>query len=126
MADSGLKEVLETVYASVDHILSGKAISRAVRAHLLIDKALGEILLEKSHRESRKTTVETNETQLYDGSPITKTTMDINEIVHLESLSKKIISGCVSTEDGIKDPIFVSIQRRLLEQHESLEYSRTA
>ena len=103
MADSGLKEVLETVYASVDHILSGKAISRAVRAHLLIDKVLGEILLEKSHRESRKTTVETNETQLYDGSPIPKTNMAVNEIAHLESLSKKMILGSVSTEDGIKD-----------------------
>ena len=95
MADSGLKEVLETVYASVDHILSGKAISRAVCAHLLIDKALGEILLEKSHRESRKTTVETNKTQLYDGSPIPKTNMAINEIANIESLSEKIISSSV-------------------------------
>ena len=52
--------------------------------------------------------------------------MDINEIAHLESLSTKIISGSVSTYDGIKDPIFESIQRRLLEQRKSLEYSRTA
>ena len=42
MAGSGLKEVMTQVYAegSVDHILSGKAVARAVRAHLLVDSAL--------------------------------------------------------------------------------------
>ena len=36
--DSGLKEVLEKVYAenAVMHMLSGKAVSRAVRGHLLL------------------------------------------------------------------------------------------
>ena len=36
MAESGLKELLEMIYASnaVDHMLSGKAVSRAVRGHL--------------------------------------------------------------------------------------------
>ena len=47
MAASGLDDVLQTVYASVEHILSGKAISRAVRAHLLVDKVLNGMLLEK-------------------------------------------------------------------------------
>ena len=42
MAESGLKELLEMIYASnaVDHMLSGKAVSRAVRGHLIIDAAL--------------------------------------------------------------------------------------
>ena len=45
MAGSGLKEVMSQVYAegSVDHILSGKAVARAVRAHLLVDAALNTI-----------------------------------------------------------------------------------
>lgn len=42
MAGSGLKEVMSQVYAegSVEHMLSGKAMARAVRAHLLVDAAL--------------------------------------------------------------------------------------
>ena len=42
MAGSGLKEAISQVYAegSVEHILSGKAVARAVRAHLLVDSAL--------------------------------------------------------------------------------------
>lgn len=46
MAGSGLREVLELIYASnaVDHILSGKAIARAVRAHLIVDGALNALL----------------------------------------------------------------------------------
>lgn len=46
MSGSGLQEVLETVYArnAVGHMLSGKALSRAVRGHLLVDAALNTIL----------------------------------------------------------------------------------
>ena len=45
MAGSGLKEVMSQVYAegSIDHMLSGKAVARAVRAHLLVDSALNTI-----------------------------------------------------------------------------------
>ena len=37
IAESGLKELLELIYVpnAVEHILTGKAIARAVRAHLL-------------------------------------------------------------------------------------------
>ena len=50
MAGSGLHEVLDLIYASkaVDHILSGKAIARAVRAHLLVDAALNTLLASKA------------------------------------------------------------------------------
>ena len=46
MAESGLKELLELVYASnaVDHILTGKAIARAVRGHFLVDAALNTLI----------------------------------------------------------------------------------
>lgn len=46
MAGSGLRELLELIYASnaVDHIMTGKAISRAVRAHLIVDAKLNALL----------------------------------------------------------------------------------
>ena len=45
MAGSGLKEMISQVYAegSVDQMLSGKAVARAVRAHFLVDSALNAI-----------------------------------------------------------------------------------
>ena len=48
--DSGLKETLETIYApnAVTHILSGKAVSRAVRAHFIVDSALSALVLSKA------------------------------------------------------------------------------
>ena len=46
MAGSGLREVLELIYApnAVDHIMTGKAIARAVRANLIVDAALNALL----------------------------------------------------------------------------------
>jgi len=48
MAGSGLAEVMQCCYApnSVKHILSGKAYSRAVRAHFLVESAATIILME--------------------------------------------------------------------------------
>ena len=47
MTGSGPPEVLQVVNASntVNHMLSGKAVSRALRVHLLVDAALHTILL---------------------------------------------------------------------------------
>lgn len=50
MTGTGLHECLETVYASnsVIHMLSGKAIQRAVRGHFLVDSALHALITEKA------------------------------------------------------------------------------
>ena len=47
MSDSGLREVLETVYAdnAVTHMLTGKAIARAIRGHNLVSMALQSLLV---------------------------------------------------------------------------------
>ena len=46
MTGSGLFQVLETIYAtnSIPHIMSGKAVSRAVRGHLLVYASLQTML----------------------------------------------------------------------------------
>ena len=50
IAESGLKELLELIYApnAVEHIVTGKAIARAVRAHLLVDAVLNTLILSKA------------------------------------------------------------------------------
>ena len=47
MANSGLRELMETIYApnTIDHIFSGKAIARATLAHILVNAALNGFLL---------------------------------------------------------------------------------
>ena len=47
MAGSGLQELFELMYApnAVVHMLAGKALARAVRAHLIIESALNALLL---------------------------------------------------------------------------------
>ena len=44
MAGSGLQELFELMYAVV-HMLAGKALACAVRAHLIIESALNALLL---------------------------------------------------------------------------------
>ena len=48
MAKSGLSDILEIFYAgnTVPHLLSGKALDRALRGHQLVDLALNTILLQ--------------------------------------------------------------------------------
>ena len=50
MAGYGLKEILEMIYAlnAVEHILTGKAIAQAVRAHLLVDAAVNTLVVSKA------------------------------------------------------------------------------
>lgn len=47
MMSSGLKEVFELIYGAntVPHLMSGKAISRAIRAHIIVQSALFHILI---------------------------------------------------------------------------------
>lgn len=50
MSGTGLKELLEVAYASntTTHMMSGKAVSRAIRGHLLVDAALNTQLASKA------------------------------------------------------------------------------
>ena len=50
MAGSGLQELLELVYTknAIIHMLSGKAVLRAIRGHFLVDGALNTMLASKT------------------------------------------------------------------------------
>ena len=52
MGRSGLQELLEVIYAdtAVCHILTSKAISRAIRGHILIEAVLHAIILSKIYK----------------------------------------------------------------------------
>ena len=54
MKGSGLEDLFAEVYAenSVTHMMSGKAIARATRAHILAESALMTILVERVIKEN--------------------------------------------------------------------------
>ena len=51
MNNSGLKDIIETIYGSntIEHMISGKAISRAIQGHM-IDSFLDGMLLSKAFK----------------------------------------------------------------------------
>lgn len=56
MHGSGLGTILEEIYGenAVVHILSGKAVQRALRGHLLVDKCLNQIILDALMQDDPK------------------------------------------------------------------------
>ena len=55
MENTGLTELLSTVYApnTVGHMLNGKAISRAIRGHILVNDSLETLLVEQSFADTQ-------------------------------------------------------------------------
>ena len=93
MEGSGLDRLLEAVYAknTVPHIMSGKAVSRALRAHFLVESALTTLVLEKvssfnDHKENlhliynnlldNKITID----QVNDHSDVTSLQIDVENV----------------------------------------------
>ena len=117
--------VIKTVYASIDPILSGKAISRAVRAHILIDQALGEILLEDIldvDIDFEVTNIIKNHSSEVSGSAIFMSTTK----GYVNILMKRATGNDLSVEQCINDPILRTIQNKLIAKCRLLSNSRTS
>ena len=106
---------MQTVYASVEHILSGKYISRAVRGHMLVDKVLNGMLLEQIFPQCSDISPEDLVQE------ITK-----QNFLHLEQLYTKANEAKVSVEDCIKDNVIKKLCNILKEKEASLKTSRTS
>ena len=85
MAGLGLQELLELVYAknAVIHMLSGKAVSRAIRGHFLVDGALNGMLASKTFNVPLpvKSTKEHGTVEGNDVSPACRTRTDVGLIL---------------------------------------------
>ena len=68
MTGSGLRELLELVYApnTVNHIMTGKAVSRAVRGYMLVDMALGSLLVDQTEKLKDNESLQTALLTVYD------------------------------------------------------------
>ncbi|CAC5372507.1 unnamed protein product [Mytilus coruscus] len=121
MAGSGLHEVLETVYASnaVNHMLSGKAVSRAVRGFMMVENALHILLMKESFRVSLPSAHETDITEA-DSS-------ECDEIVEKAcELYDRFVAGEETTESIEQSSILSEINTKPVATKEKLCKSRTS
>lgn len=109
MNGTGLQECLETVYASnsVVHMLTGKAIQRAVRGHFLVDSALNGLVTKKA------------ETILPD---IDWKTL----LAEYASIYDQLISLQIAPDDLCTNELLKSLSQHFIEIKEQLVNHRTA
>jgi hypothetical protein len=108
MSGSGLQEILETVYApnAVIHMLSGKAVSRAIRGHNIFALSLHAILLAKSYAidiesfQSSTTTDASNEIDQWNDDIGGDRNADAIVAVNQELISTDTCPQCVSLGDS--------------------------
>ena len=109
MAGSGITERFEIIYApkAVEQIMSGNAISRAVRAHLLMDAVLNGLLLSKSMDVPLPCAagVEQDDTESSDKTPCTN-----SDLKAAESLYDELVAIAKDAEEVANDEAIGRIQ----------------
>lgn len=127
MASSGLQEVFETIYApnAVVHMMSGKAISRAVRAHLIVDAALNALMLNLIFNVPLP--VNDKGLELTDSAASEQPSVENPDLQEAFTLYKKLMAGTVSLEEVNMSEVLNRIEISLETHCESLKVSsRTA
>ena len=126
MAGSGLQERLEVVFAgnAVRHMLTGKAISRAVRGHMLVDAALNSILVAKAYPiplptketdEPKRDTASTDpENDDVETGQQKQGTVDVtSDITEAKYIYDKAMLSKLSVEDVCSTGVLVRIKGKL-------------
>ena len=135
MAGSGLQEVLALIYAdnAVVHMMTGKAIARAVRGHLIVDAALNALILSdvlgvplpQPSAEPHEVE-ETNEAAVSPDDEPTADGTGNTDLDELAALHKNLMEGSVSAEEFCQADVLTSIKELLRAKTESLKSYRTA
>ena len=126
MAGSGLQELLEVVFAvnAARHMLTGKAISRAVRGHMLVDAALNTILVSKEYHiplptketdEPKRDTASTDpENDDVDTDQQKQGTVDVtSDITEANDLYDKAMLSTLPVEDVCSAGVLIRIKGKL-------------
>ena len=131
IAESRLKELLELIYVpnAVEHILTGKAIARAVRAHLLVDAVLNTLILSKALGVSiPDLEVEANAPDMNDARAEEKAIPGTPafELQEAHALYADLMARKKSAEEVSSTSAISKIKHLLQQQKESLRDKRTA
>ena len=132
MKGSGLEEALETVYGpnAVAHMMSGKAVSRALRGHFLVEAALvNKLLLAVLPVPLERDDSETHNQNFVeiDSSSSEQKLIDADEVQKIDELYKGIVDKSVAVCDIAESKELVKLKECLLAHKAFLaEKSRTA
>ncbi|CAG2207157.1 unnamed protein product [Mytilus edulis] len=116
MSNTGLKEMLELIYApnAVTHILSGKAVARAFRGHMLVDTALYCLLIADIFNiDVSKLLEEPN------------STLETTEMKEIDELYSQLSSESCHFRCGESD-VLKNLEATVHRKQEILKQSRTA
>ncbi|CAG2249414.1 unnamed protein product [Mytilus edulis] len=120
MSGSGLKEVLELIYApnAVTHMLYGKAVSRAVRGFMLVDTALHTLMTNEifGHNVLEEHENEINHSQSIE-HPLLTEACELYEHLHEEK---------ISLQDALESQTLQAVQELLQKKRNELKQSRTS
>ena len=111
MSSSGLQQALETIYAvdTVPHMLNGKAISRAIRGHLILSGVLSAVIM--SEIFECPVVVEDIE-----NSDFKYELFESNDIPHLSAildLNESLTNKEILPEEYLDDEFMVELMRKL-------------
>ena len=126
MAGSGLQALLEVGFTgnAVRHMLTGKAISRAVRGHMLVDAALNTILVSMAYHimlpaketdEPKRDTASTDpENDDVEADQQKQGTVDVtSDITEAKDIYDKAMLSTLSVEDVCSAGVLVRIKGKL-------------
>ncbi len=132
MSASGLQHILELVYApnAVVHMFIGKAIARAVRAHLLVDAALNCLLLANAlgaPLPSQSIGEYEEKIEAISDSEESAADVDTNrDKAKAYALYESLIKETISVNDVCSTDVIQRISTILEEKIDSLKSSKTA
>ena len=116
MDSSGLQEMLESIYApnAVVHMLSGKAIARAVRGHFIVDAALNALLLHSGFNAPLPCQPIEADVE------IATKNHDVDEAL---TLYEKLMAGEISAEEVCSSKVLERIKDNLKNHSDSMKKS---
>ena len=130
MASSGLQEVLELIYApnAVVHMLSGKAIARAVLAHFIVDTVFNammrtDVLNDPLPIQADKSNSNDNAEESTMPPDMSDEVIDTPDLDEAHVLYEKLVDGTVSVEDIFRSDVLNRIKDRLHNHAESAKLS---
>lgn len=152
MEGSGLREVLELPYAinAVEHIISGKAYARAVRAHFLVDSALNIMLVAKCFGLTLEISAINESTGPYDQldkelacsddtecleqctpvvsviKPLLTDTSLANNLETVAKLSEELLNGNITIDEACSNDVLKELNDQIKIFKEAISQQRTS
>jgi hypothetical protein len=130
MKGSGLEEALECVYGvnALTHMISGKAVSRALRGHYLVQAALVHKLIEAvTHQDSVDSASYQDSVDSASYQEVDKTRLKSEQVQKILELYKCVTNKEIDISDAAESSDLLSLEKLLKVYKETLaEKSRTA